>query len=284
MIEYGGLSDPRFRLSYYDYDNVKEDSKPKVQWSAKEGDWSTDCHVQRMNTHSKVGWWSYKHGPEITFKYFDLLDHPEGQISVVTTKNTLNNDYGINNISLGISDLWEIKPNVYMLAAFSNKFEHGDKCKKNGIINDNYVIDASILKEEASLRETKFVFDVETDGFPYNNQVIDSFGISGLSIYHTFRHKEGKLQTTPVYYVNNETEEIIYKSEWRSICHASHFFFPAWDAGCVVQATHDNGDCKEIKISVQKVLNNKEMFLHFLLHLNEDFDDDLLQDAVELVI
>jgi hypothetical protein len=27
----------------------------------------------------------------------------------------------------------------------------------------------------------------------------------------------------------------------------------------------------------------KEMYLHFMLHINEDFDDDLLQDAVELL-
>jgi len=27
----------------------------------------------------------------------------------------------------------------------------------------------------------------------------------------------------------------------------------------------------------------KEISLHFLLHMNEDFDDDLLQDAVDLL-
>ena len=31
------------------------------------------------------------------------------------------------------------------------------------------------------------------------------------------------------------------------------------------------------------MVDPKEISMHFLLHLNEDFDDDLLQDAVELL-
>jgi len=31
------------------------------------------------------------------------------------------------------------------------------------------------------------------------------------------------------------------------------------------------------------VMDPKEISLHFLLHMNEDFDDDLLQDAVDLL-
>lgn len=30
-------------------------------------------------------------------------------------------------------------------------------------------------------------------------------------------------------------------------------------------------------------MDPKEISLHFLLHLNEDFDDDLLQDAIDLL-
>jgi len=30
-------------------------------------------------------------------------------------------------------------------------------------------------------------------------------------------------------------------------------------------------------------MDPKEISLHFLLHMNEDFDDDLLQDAVDLL-
>ena len=32
-----------------------------------------------------------------------------------------------------------------------------------------------------------------------------------------------------------------------------------------------------------KVVQSKEMFLQLLLHFNNDFDDDLLQDALEKI-
>ena len=28
----------------------------------------------------------------------------------------------------------------------------------------------------------------------------------------------------------------------------------------------------------------KDIFIHFMLHLNEDFDDDLLQDAMSILV
>lgn len=47
------------------------------------------------------------------------------------------------------------------MTAFSNKYVYNDKCKdKYGILNDNYIIDASVSKNKASVRETNFVFDI----------------------------------------------------------------------------------------------------------------------------
>jgi hypothetical protein len=125
--------------------------------------------------------------------------------------------------------------------------------------------------------------DVEADGFCYNDQQIDCFGMNGVSVFHTFRHKEGQVQKTPVYYVHNESEEIVFRDTWESTCYADNFFFPAWDGSTVVQAYHLNGDCDYCNFSVKKMIDPKEISLQFLLHLNEDLDDDLLQDAIELL-
>jgi dynactin complex subunit len=51
----------------------------------------------------------------------------------------------------------------------------------------------------------------------------------------------------------------------------------------LVQSYHENGDVEDIVVTCKKVMEPKEISLHFLLHLNEDFDDDLLQDAIELL-
>ena len=43
--------------------------------------------------------------------------------------------------------------------------DHKEKCKdKNGIYNNNYIIDASLGNDKATIREAKFTFDVEQDG------------------------------------------------------------------------------------------------------------------------
>ena len=34
---------------------------------------------------------------------------------------------------------------------------------------------------------------------------------------------------------------------------------------------------------VKMMMTVVEMYVHFMLHLNEDFDDDLLQDALEVM-
>ena len=44
-----------------------------------------------------------------------------------------------------------------------------------------------------------------------------------------------------------------------------------------------NGDCDDCTFTTKKMVDPKEISMHFLLHMNDDFDDDLLQDAVELL-
>jgi hypothetical protein len=210
IIERGGLNDNRLRLTYYSYDGISEDSQPVAQWLSKDNEWAYENSYARANAHSKILIWTYQHDKELVFSYFDLKDNPKGSLQTVKCKITAGDDYGVNDIQLKISYLWEIRPNVYMLVAISNKSEHKDKCKnKNGICNNNYIIDASLGNEVAKMREVKFDFKVDGDFF-YNDQLTDCFGLGSVSVFHTFRHKEGQVQDTPVYYVNNETEEIIH--------------------------------------------------------------------------
>ena len=188
-----------------------------------------------MNNHSKVAIWKYQHDQELVFTYFDLKTDPKGKFQEVKAKINLGAQYGIGDVQLKISYLWETKPDVYWLVALSNKMDHKDKCKdKNGVVNNNYVIDATLGNDQATIRESKFVFEVAEDGFVFNDQLTDCFAIGNVSVFHTFRHKEGQVQTTPVYYVHHETEEIIYKETWQSSSYSDNFFFPAWDGSTVV--------------------------------------------------
>jgi hypothetical protein len=107
--------------------------------------------------------------------------------------------------------------------------------------------------------------------------------LGNISVFPTIRHIAGVLQETPIFYVNNETEEIIAQDTWKCSAWTSNFYFPGYDGSALVQVEKENGDVKEMIVTVKKIMDPKEISLHFLLTLNEDFDDDLLQDALDLL-
>ena len=64
-----------------------------------------------------------------------------------------------------------MKKSQYIICATSNKNEHKAK-DKNGVFNNNYILDATLGNDKGSLRESKFVFEI-IEGFSYNDQMID---------------------------------------------------------------------------------------------------------------
>jgi len=51
----------------------------------------------------------------------------------------------------------------------------------------------------------------------------------------------------------------------------------------LVHNQYENGDCDWFICETVKVVNPKEISMYFLLSINENFDDDLLQDVVEMI-
>lgn len=51
----------------------------------------------------------------------------------------------------------------------------------------------------------------------------------------------------------------------------------------IIENVYENGDCEWFECSSKKVMNPKEISMHLMLSLNDEFDDDLLQDVVELI-
>lgn len=101
-------------------------------------------------------------------------------------------------------------------------------------------------------------------------------------MFRTYAFENGKVLSTPVYYINNETEEIVAEEKWECT-YRSKYYFPGYDGSIIFDCLFENGDVKEFTVMAKKVMNPKELTLHFLLQLNEEFDDDLLQDVVEMI-
>ncbi len=95
----------------------------------------------------------------------------------------------------------------------------------------------------------------------------------------TFAFKNGQALETPVYYFSNNNFEIISQSKW--VCsYLTKYTFPGYDGHLMIESEYENGQVKEFKCWYKKLIEYKELIMFFLLEINENFDDDLMQEVV----
>lgn len=232
--------------------------------------------IEKANNHSKIIWWKIKHRGDVEFRSFDLKEQERGKLTVVKgSLNPIQAHYNMNGLELTVGKIWESKPNVYMLVCHSNKAE-SEARNEAGVINNNYILDSST----GIIRESSFHFKLPD--FSWNDQLVDYYSFGPVSAFHTFKHENGDTLFSPVFYVDNETEQIIAQESWKATCY-TNFYQPGFDTGTMIEAIHENGNVREVTVITSKFMLPQEVYLHFLLHINEDFDDDLLKDAIELL-
>jgi hypothetical protein len=269
--ESGQYNDPRFILTYYSYP-LNADSKPVARYESIENEWTYEYLSRKANNHSMIAWFKPRNDEEIELKTFDLRADPKGKFNHYKIRNTIGEPYGMEKVEMAITNVWEMRRGQFCLVSVSNKTE-GKALNKEGVVNNNFVMDV----DTGVIRETKFSFDPK-----YNDFLIDYISLGSISMFRTFYFQDGKVETTPVYYVDNETETILAYDEWQCT-YRTKYYLPGFDSSTLIEGEYENGDIEEFTIWVKKVLDPKEIALHFLLHINEDFDDDLLQDAIELM-
>ena len=92
---------------------------------------------------------------------------------------------------------WEARPNQYIFICVV-----GIDLKKE-IENTNYLVDVGTDVEEEKVREVKFTFG------PYQEQIFKSCNLGRFSLFKTFMVDNGQTMTTPSYYVDNQTEQVV---------------------------------------------------------------------------
>ena len=80
--------------------------------------------------------------------------------------------------------------------------------------------------------------------------------------------------------MDNETEKIVSEDVWDNSCYMN---LSVVDDSTLLMGRYDNGDVRDISVRVMRMSEMREVALHFMLHLNEDFADDLLQDAIDIL-
>lgn len=173
----------------------------------------------------------------------------------------------MNKIQCALKTMWEIRPYEYLLVCDTDRTKPEDKP-----INNNYVVDV----RTGNFREAKFDFG------KHQEFLIDQKAMGPTSMFRTFDFEAGNPLETPVYYINNETEEIVAEETWK----CSYLFkyeFPGYDGGMIIDSQFENGDVSEVTVSAKKVMNPREIYMFFMLEMNPDFDSDLLQTVVEMI-
>lgn len=59
--------------------------------------------------------------------------------------------------------------------------------------------------------------------------------------------------------------------------------FPGYDGGIIVESQFENGDVDQVTVDPKKVMDPKEIYMHFMLEVNPDFDYDLLETVTDMI-
>ncbi len=118
----------------------------------------------------------------------------------------------------------------------------------------------------------------------FQRYVYDVNSIGNASIWKSFSCPDNqKIVESPVFYVDNINETIIPHDEMQEYNYKDKYEFPGYDGNMMVESRFDVGQPKDVSVICRKVVNQKEVLMYFMHQLNPNFDEDLLQTALELV-
>ena len=161
----------------------------------------------------------------------------------------------------------EAEDDVYLVVGHSN-------ATLNGCYKENYVIDAT----SGIIREARYALPEVGKNASFNHM----FNLGNYLVLHSEECVGQESESSNVYYTDSKAETIVERHTWKAST-KSHFFVPSYDPNELIEAVHSNGEVDSVLVVSKRLLTIPEIYLHMLLHLNDNFDDDLLMDALEVL-
>lgn len=160
-----------------------------------------------------------------------------------------------------------MRPDEYLLVCISNRTEPKDQP-----INNNYIWDIKL----DTMREAKFNFG------QYQDLHLDQHNFGNTCMFRTFDFENGQAIETPVHYINNETEEIIATEMWKC-SYLYKYEFPGYDGNMIVEGQYENGNVEEVTICSKKIMDPKEISIHFMNEIIDNVDFDLAYAVTNII-
>ena len=171
----------------------------------------------------------------------------------------INNYYSIEFYS------WEIRKDqiLFIPSNFSQNVFAGVADLNNQHIRKIDFTPSSAVQQVIFLKEDFYLKIIHSNNLQYK---MKTEGKHYVSSYY------GNMEAEKI--MRGEEMRIVYSIESRSLKNC------LFDQSYMVESLY-NVENHSVSIKQSKISSLKEIILHFLLHLNEDFDDDLLSDALK---
>jgi hypothetical protein len=179
------------------------------------------------------------------------------------------NDIGKNlpgspRVEAALKTMWEMTPNKFLLSCITGLTSEN--------VNNNYVYDAN----DGVFRRALFNFE------NYNDLTIDLLNFGRTCMFKTFNYDNGQPLDTPVFYIDNASEKIIAEETWKC-SYLYKYNFVAYDGNSIVECLFENGDVEEATLIIKKIMEPKEIYIHFLLSYYKNWHEDLLRSVIEMI-
>ena len=106
------------------------------------------------------------------------------------------------------------------------------------------------------------------------------FGTTAM--IRTVNYEKGRALSSPVFYIDNESERIIGEEEW--VCsHLHKYHLPGYNGNLLLEGIYENGEVQQVTVETKSIMAGKEISLYLMTELLPDFDDDLLYEAIAII-
>ena len=183
-----------------------------------------------------------------------------------------------------------MEPSVYLVV-----YQKGDgnEIKEEDPLFKHFIVDAGKDEQSASIRQINLPFENESKNKEmqkkYSFCLSFFIDIGEVWVFRLqYQNKNYETEFAALHYVRRETIELIHteelthpKTNLKNNRSAPHF--PPF---CNVEIEKKTECFKDFVLHFTTLIvpfTLREVSLHFLLEINEDFDDDLLMDTVDLI-
>jgi hypothetical protein len=233
----------------------------------------------KLNNQSKVGWHQNTASSKVVLLFYDLDASLKGRLQYITAQALIGADKVANLNPDEHSFLkWEFRSNQYILKSpvFEDLVDEEDlRLYRHFVLSfdNSESISATLrpLKNRSNLVECDLDFLV----------LAEAQFVEGYLIFT----EESGYQKMPARTIlfdceNEKVVQVVQMGE--GVQTKREFYVCEWDKQRLLSVESNMGDFINFTV-IQGNLMMKEVNLQCLLHLNEDFDDDLLFDAISLL-